>query len=514
MSILEVKGLTHQFDNKPLFNNADFKVNKGEHIGIVGLNGAGKSTFINIIAGKLPQDSGEVIWLSGIRWSYLDQHVDIEGNLSVIDYLRTAFGYLFDTDAALQELYTAMADEQEAVALDKLIAKSARLQDMLLLAGFYDLDAEIKKVANGLGLGTIGYETHIGKLSGGERAKLMLAKILLENPDIMLLDEPTNFLDIEHIEWLKNYLNTFAGTFMLISHDTAFLNSTCKYIINIENGGIKKFTGNYQSFMAQREQIAKQYKESYLRQQREIAKMEDYIARNKVRAATAGMANSRKKQLERIQLIEKPTQVHEAHFDFPCEPIHTLDMLIVKDLIIGYAKPILPPISLHLKGNDKLWIRGTNGIGKTTLLKTLVQKIKKLGGSFKFHIQKQINYLEQDIEFYSTQVNAVTYTNELFPRLNAKQQRALLARVGIKGELATKPIANLSGGEQVRIKLACLAQHKSNIMLLDEPTNHLDIKAKQALKDALTAYSGAIILVSHEREFAESICNKVFDIKN
>jgi ATPase subunit of ABC transporter with duplicated ATPase domains len=513
MSILEVKGLTHRFDNKPLFNDASFRVNNGEHIGIVGLNGAGKSTFINIISGKLPQDAGEVNWLPGIRWSYLDQHADIDRSLSVMQYLRSAFGYLYDIEKELLSLYEQMSETTDEAVLDKLIGKSARMQDKLIIEGFYDLDAEIKKVAGGLGLANVGYDNKIGRLSGGERAKLMLAKILLEKPDIMLLDEPTNFLDIEHIEWLKGFLNSFPGTYMVISHDNAFLNATCSFIINIENGQIRKFSGNYRSFMAQREQIAKQYEESYQRQQREIAKMEDYIARNKVRAATAGMANSRKKQLERMQVLEKPVIIHEAHFHFPCEPVHTLDMLVVKDLVIGYTKPILPPISLHIKGDDKLWIRGTNGIGKSTLLKTLTQRIPRISGSFKFHIQHRKNYLEQDIEFYSTEINAVIYVNETFPRLNAKQQRAMLAEAGIKGELATKPIKNLSGGEQVRIKLAFLGQRESNILLLDEPTNHLDIKAKEALKNALVEYPGAIVLVSHEKEFAEAVCNKVFDIK-
>lgn len=513
MSILEVKGLTHRFDNKPLFTDASFRINLGEHIGIVGLNGAGKTTFINIISGKVGQDAGEVNWLPGIRWSYLDQHADIDRSLTIMEYLRTAFSYLYDIDNGLQALYAKMEEEQDTDALDRLIARSARLQEQLLNAGFYDLDAEIKKVANGLGLGVIGYDKKVDKLSGGERAKLMLAKILLENLDIMLLDEPTNFLDVEHIEWLKGYLNTFAGTFMVISHDNAFLDDVCNFIINIENGSIRKYSGNYKSFVAQHEQNAKQYEDSYLRQQREIAKMEDYIARNKARAATAGMANSRKKQLDRIQIIEKPHKVYDAHFHFPCEPIHTLDMLVVKNLEIGYNRPLLPPISLHLAGEHKIWIRGTNGIGKSTLLKTLMQKIPKLGGQFRFHIQHKINYLEQDIVFYSMEINAVTFINESFPNLGAKQQRALLAGVGIKGELATKPIKNLSGGEQVRIKLACLSQQNSNILLLDEPTNHLDVKAKAALKTALQEYQGAIVLVSHEKEFAQDICNKVFDVK-
>ena len=514
MSVLEIKGLTHQFDQKLLFDNASFNINNGEHVGIVGLNGAGKSTFINIIAGKLFQDEGEVKWLNGIRWGYLDQHASIDRDVSVMEYLKGAFGYLYELNDKLQIIYNQMGSVTDMDELDKLIHKSARMQDRLTDADFYDLDSLIKKVANGLGLNNIGYESKVSTLSGGERAKLMLSKLLLEDLDIMLLDEPTNFLDLEHIEWLKSYLISFKGTFMVISHDTDFLNNICKQIINIENGQIKKYSGNYEEFMVQREQNAKQYEDSYLRQQREIAKMQDYIARNKARAATAGMANSRKKMLEKIDVIKKPTVVYDANIHFPCEPVHTKDMLIVKKLEIGYGSPLLPPINIHMKGDTKLWIRGTNGIGKTTLLKTLMRKIQRISGEFKFHIAQEINYLEQDIEFYNTSINALIYVNEKFPKLNLKQQRNLLAQVGIKGDLATKPISNLSGGEQVRIKIACLMQKKSNILILDEPTNHLDIKAKESLKEALNEYKGAIILVSHEKEFAEGVCNAYFDVKN
>lgn len=514
MSVLEIKGLTHQFDQKLLFNNASFSINNGEHVGIVGLNGAGKSTFINIIAGKLFQDEGEVKWLNGIRWGYLDQHANIERNITVMEYLKGAFDYLYELNDALQALYNQMSELTDMDELDRLVHKSARMQDKLTDASFYDLESLIKKVANGLGLNNIGYDSLVSKLSGGERAKLMLSKLLLEDLDIMLLDEPTNFLDLEHIEWLKNYLINFKGTFMVISHDTSFLNCICRHIINIENGQIKKYSGNYESFMVQREQNAKQYEESYIRQQREIAKMEDYIARNKARAATAGMANSRKKMLDRIEVIKKPSVIYDAEISFPCEPVHTRDMLIVKNLVIGYDKALLPPINIHMEGETKLWIRGTNGIGKSTLLKTLMGKIKRISGEFKFHIAKEINYLEQDIEFYNNSINALIFINEQFPKLNLKQQRNLLAKVGIKGDLATKPIKNLSGGEQVRIKIACLMQHQSNILILDEPTNHLDIKAKESLRQALNEYNGALILVSHEKEFAESVCNDIFDINS
>lgn len=514
MSILEIKGLTHMFDEKMLFANANLVINNGEHTGVVGLNGAGKTTFINIIAGNLMQDAGEVKWLNGIRWGYLDQHANIDRGLSVMDYLRTSFKYLYELNDKLEALYTEMSEVTDMDLLDKMIEKSSKMQDKLTHNEFYDLDSTIKKIANGLGVNAFGYDTIIRTLSGGQRAKLVLAKLLLENLDIMLLDEPTNFLDVEHIEWLVKYLDTFEGTFLVISHDTAFLNNVCKAVVNIENGEIKKYTGNYIEFMAQREQNAKQYAESYERQQREIEKMQIYIAKNKARAATAGMANSRKKMLDRIEVMQKPRTTLEAHFSFPYISLNTKDMLDIKNLEIGYSKILLPPINIHMGSQSKLWIRGTNGIGKSTLLKTLMNIISPLGGSFHFHIASKIAYLEQDLQFRNTGISAMTYVNEMFPRYNQKEQRAELAKAGIRGELAIKPICNLSGGEQVRVRLVSIMNTSSNILILDEPTNHLDINAKESLSEALAEYEGAIILVSHEAEFANSVCNEVFDVKN
>lgn len=513
MSILEIKGLSHMYDNKVLFENANLTINNGDHAGIVGLNGAGKSTFINIIAGLKTQDAGEVNWLNGIRWGYLDQHADIDRSLSVMDYLRTSFGYLYEINDRLEALYAEMAIETDMDKLDKLINKSGRLQDQLDHNDFYDLDSRIKKVANGLGINNYGYDTIIKKLSGGQRAKLVLAKLLLENLDIMLLDEPTNFLDVEHIDWIINYLNSFEGTFMVISHDTSFLNKICRYVVNIENGEIRKYTGNYEQFMAQREQNAKQYAESYVRQQREIEKMQEYIAKNKARAATAGMANSRKKMLDKIDIMKKPVTALEAHFDFPYISLNTKDMVILKDLEIGYNKRLLPPINLTMSSQSKLWIKGTNGIGKSTLLKTIMGIIPSLGGKYHFHIASKIAYLEQDLEFNNSSINAMLYINEMFPKFNQKQQRSELAKVGIRGDLALKPIHNLSGGEQVRIRISTLMNTPSNILILDEPTNHLDINAKDSLMTALKDYEGALILVSHEADFASAVCNDIFDIK-
>ena len=267
MSILEIRNLTHRYDDRYLFNEANLSINNGEHLGIVGLNGAGKTTFINIISGKLSQDDGEVLKAQNMRWGYLDQHADIDRSLTVMEYLRDAFSYLYSVNEKLESLYAKMGEVEDPDELEKLINKSSRLQEELDNADFYDLDSKIKRVAGGLGIANIGYDSPILRLSGGERAKLMLTKLLLEEVDIMLLDEPTNFLDIEHIDWLIKYLNSYKKTFMVISHDVEFLDGVCKGVINIENGDIKKYSGNYTEFSKQREMNAKQYEESYLRQQ-------------------------------------------------------------------------------------------------------------------------------------------------------------------------------------------------------------------------------------------------------
>lgn len=514
MSILSINGLTHVFDSKVLFEDAELNINNGEHAGIVGLNGAGKSTFMNIIAGRVMQDAGEVKWLNGIRWGYLDQHANIDRSQTVMEYLQTSFTHLFELNEKLEQLYMDMGEVTDMDELDKMVARSASMQEQLEKSGFYDIDSTIKKVANGLGVGTFGYDTVISKLSGGQRAKLMLSKLLLSDLDVMLLDEPTNFLDIEHIQWLTDYLVNFKGTFLLISHDTEFLNNTCSMIINIENQTIRRYSGNYNSFMAQYEQNAKQYKEAFERQQRKIKEMQDYIDRNKARAATAGMANSRKKMLDKIDVMNKPTVAVPAHFDFPYVLVATKDMLVVKDLEVGYdGKAILPPINIHMGSQTKLWMRGTNGLGKSTIIKTLMNNLRKINGKFAFNVNAKINYIEQDLEFRNNTFTAAQYMNECYPRMSQKDIRNELAKVGIKNELAIKSICNMSGGEQVKVKLCAMMQKPSNILIMDEPTNHLDVTAKDALQEALVKYEGAILLVSHEPSFANAICDEIFDIE-
>lgn len=512
MSILTINNLSHTFDGKFLFENANLSINSGEHIGIVGLNGAGKSTFMNILIGKVIQDEGDVRWLKSIKWSYLDQYATIDKNLTVMEYLEGSFKHLFEINEKLENIYKEMETEQDAEQLDKLIARSSQMMDILTKENFFELESDIKKVANGLGVGVFGYQTKISKLSGGQRAKLMLAGLLLSRYDAILLDEPTNFLDIEHISWLTGYINEYKGTVLVISHDEEFLNNVSKFIISVEQRKIRKYTGNYKDYLAASAMNEKQYAEGFEKQQQEIKKLETFIAKNKARAATAGMANSRKKMLDKMEIVEKPHTIYPSVFTFPYYAVYTKEMLVVDKLEIGYSKPLLPPLSFFLSGETKLWIKGTNGIGKSTLIKTLMGKIPALNGKYELSVNAKCLYLEQDIIFYNSNDTAAGYISDCYPKMNTKDIRTQLGKVGIKNELATKPLCKLSGGEQVKVKLCGLMQNDSNLLILDEPTNHLDVMAKESLSKALQEYKGALILITHEKPFADSICNDVFDL--
>ncbi len=513
MSVLSISNLTHSANGQNLFEDADLDINNGEKVGIVGLNGAGKTTFMSILTGKLLQDEGEVKWLSSIKWGYLDQHADIERNVSIMQYLEGSFADLFSQNERMNQMYMRMAEEISETEMDELMEKAGKIQDRLMTAGFYDIETEIKKVATGLGVHNFGFDTMISTLSGGQRAKVILAKLLIDKPSCMLLDEPTNFLDIEHVEWLKKYLQDFEGTVIIISHDTDFLNATVSLIVNIENRKITRYAGNYDQFTEQRANNAKQYEEAFARQQREIKKMETFISKNKARAATAGMANSRQKLLDKMDVLDKPRQVYEAEFTFPYSELVAKEMIKVEGLEIGYnKKAILPKIDFLLSSQQKIWIKGTNGVGKSTLIKTLVGLLPKISGEFSIHSYAKVGYLEQDLNFSECTLNASAYMNSLFPRKNMRDIKSELAKVGIKGDLLTRQLCHMSGGEQVRVKLCALCQENTNILILDEPTNHLDVLAKDALKKALQKYEGTVILVSHEIGWAEDICDIEFSV--
>jgi ATPase subunit of ABC transporter with duplicated ATPase domains len=504
--------LSHRFEDKVLFDNAELQVNNYEHIGVVGLNGAGKSTFMRILCGEVIQDEGSVRWLKGISHAYLDQHADIDRSLTCMEYLRSGFADLFAENGRMEGLYAEMTTVTDDRTLTRLSEKTQAIMDRLDDAGFFALDSRIKKVANGLGINDVGYDTVIATLSGGQRGKLMLAKLLLSEPDIMLLDEPTNFLDTAHISWLSDYLKSVKNAFILISHDTEFLNGVCNFIVSLSNRKIKKYTGNYTAFLKQSEMAERQYADDYESQQREIKKLEDYIARNKVRAATAAMAQSRQKKLDKIEVLGKPTGIVKTAFAFPYVMIAAENLLTVDKLSIGYDFPLLPPISFLFKNGERLWLKGANGIGKTTLVKTVTGNKEPLSGRYAYDINARYGYIEQEMSM-SGGSNAVLCVQEACPKLSQAKIRGELGKVGLRQELQLRAVQHLSGGEQMRIKMCILMQKPTNILILDEPTNHLDVYAKAALQEALAAYEGSVILVSHEIPFANAVCNNMLDLE-
>ncbi len=512
MSLLTIENLSHSFGEKKIFQNISLRVLPGDKMGLTGLNGSGKSTLINILSGKIIPDEGSVQKLPQTRLGCLDQHATVDPALSVMDYLRGAFAWLFETEQKLLDANDRMA-AAEGVELDRLVRLSSRLQQELEQAGFYAVDSRILRVAAGLGITALGMDTPLGRLSGGQRAKVMLAKLLLEQPDVLLLDEPTNFLDRQHIDWLGKFLRAFPGAFVLVSHDPAFLATVTNCIADIEFCAVTRYTGGFESFQSQKTQRKEQYLRDYARQQEEIAKLEDYVARNLARASTSKMAKSRRKKLNKIERMERPRVLPVPSFSFVYKPVSEQVLLEVKELTIGYNHPLLNGIDLKLKQGEKVAVRGFNGIGKTTFLKTIAGIIPALGGRFAWAPGIDVGYYEQEHAWEDPNRSPVQEILDAFPKLAPADARKWLGRCGLKAEHADRKITLLSGGEQAKVKLCRLMMSPHTLMLLDEPTNHLDVNAKEALKEVLREFPGAVVLVSHEEAFYHDFADRVFDVE-
>jgi ATPase subunit of ABC transporter with duplicated ATPase domains len=509
LSILTVKNVSHGFGDRAIFEDVSFRLLKGEHIGLIGANGEGKSTFMNIITNKLMPDEGTVEWSNRVRVGYMDQHIKLEKGSTIRDILKGAFKYLFDLEEELLAITEKMG-EASPEELEKLLAVMGTIQDLLDHNGFYVIDAKIEEVAAGLGLRDVGLDKDVEDLSGGQRTKVLLAKLLLEVPDILLLDEPTNYLDEQHIEWLKRYLRNYENAFILISHDIPFLNSVINLIYHMENKKLKRYVGDYDNFVRIHEANKKQLEAAFGRQQQEIAKLEDFVARNKARVATTGMAKSRQKQLDKMDRIELPKDKVKPEFNF--KGARTSGKLIFEtnDLVIGYDAPLSKPINVRMERGDKIALIGANGLGKTTLLKSLLGKIKPISGSIEMGDYQHIGYFEQEIK-EANYNNCIEELWEEFPSYTQYQIRAALAKCGLTTKHIESKILVLSGGEQAKVRLCKLLNRETNILILDEPTNHLDVDAKEELKKALKEYKGSILLVCHEPEFYREIVTDVWN---
>lgn len=500
MSILEVKNLSHGFGDRAIFENVSFRLLKGEHIGLVGANGEGKSTFMSIVTGKLQPDEGKVEWSKYVTAGYLDQHAVLEKGMTVRDVLRTAFDELFKTEERINEIYMSMAEEGADV--DALMEEVGELQDRLETRDFYTLDAKIDEVARALGVMDFGMDTDVTDLSGGQRTKILLAKLLLEKPDILLLDEPTNYLDAEHIAWLKRYLQEYENAFVLISHDNPFLNDVINIVYHVENQDLVRYAGDYDNFQSVYAMKKAQLEAAYERQQKEIADLQDFVNRNKARVATRNMAMSRQKKLDKMEIIELQAEKPKPEFHFKESRTPGRFIFQTKDLVIGYDRPLTKaPLNLTFERNQKVAIVGANGIGKTTLLKSLLGIIQPLEGEVETGDFIDLGYFEQEAEgSRQTPLEAVW---DAFPALNQAEVRAALAKCGLTSKHIESQIQVLSGGEQAKVRFCLLMNRENNVLVLDEPTNHLDVDAKDELKRALQAFKGSILMVCHEPEFYE-----------
>jgi len=509
MSILTVTNLTHGFGDRAIFQNVSFRLLKGEHVGLIGANGEGKSTFMSIITGSLEPDAGTVEWAKKARVGYLDQHSVLQRGMTIRDALKSAFRYLIDMEAEMNEMYARMGDVSPE-ELERLLEEVGTIQDLLTMGDFYLIDAKVEEVARGLGLGDIGLERDVNDLSGGQRTKVLLAKLLLEKPDILLLDEPTNYLDEQHVEWLKRYLQAYDNAFILVSHDIPFLNSVVNLIYHVENLELQRYVGDYETFRQQHEAKKQQLESAYKRQQQEIADLKDFVARNKARVSTRNMAMSRQKKLDSMDLIELAKEKPKPAFAFKEARASARTLFEAKQLVIGYDEPLSRPLDLLMERGQKIALVGANGIGKTTLLRSLLGDIPPLSGSVIRGENQLIGYFEQEVKQEADET-CIESVWKAFPSFSQFEVRAALAKCGLTTKHIESKLAVLSGGEKAKVRLCKLINRETNILVLDEPTNHLDVDAKDELKRALQAYKGSILLISHEPEFYREIATEIWN---
>ena len=512
MSILNVEKLSHGFGDRAIFTDVSFRLLKGEHVGFVGANGEGKSTFMNIITGKLMPDEGKIEWSKNVRVGYLDQHAVLEKGQTIRDVLQSAFAFLFDLEAQMNGYYAEMAEADEE-RMNFLMEETGSIQELLEHHDFYIIDSKVEEIGRALGLTDIGLDKDVTELSGGQRTKVLMGKLLLEKPDILLLDEPTNYLDENHIEWLKRYLIDYENAFILISHDIPFLNSVVNLIYHVENAELNRYVGNYEKFQEVYEMKKAQLEAAYRKQQQEIEYLKDFVARNTARVATRNMAMSRQKKLDKMDVIELAKEKPKPEFNFKEARASGRYIFQTEDLVIGYDKPLSRPLTLSMERGQKIALVGANGIGKTTLLKSIIGEIPPISGKTTLGDYLYPGYFEQEKK-YTDNVTCIDEIWKEFPSYTQYEVRSALAKCGLTTKHIESMVKVLSGGEQAKVRLCKLINNETNVLLLDEPTNHLDVDAKEELKRALKAYKGSILLICHEPEFYQDVVTEVWNCED
>ncbi|AOG61084.1 ABC transporter ATP-binding protein [Spiroplasma helicoides] len=507
MGLASLTNITHSNGGKKLYEDTALKINRGEHIALIGPNGAGKTTLLNIISGKIHPDKGDVDIHQRTKIGYLDQHLDVDKEQTVDQYLKTAFADLYELEERMNKIYEGMAENYD----ENELVKALKYQDILNNRDFDTIDKRIGNLVDGLGIGLDKLPKKLSELSGGQLGKVMLAKLLLSENDFLLLDEPTNFLDIQQVEWLAKFLQSFEKAYLMVSHDNEFVNKTCNIIYALENLKLTRFVGDYNKYLEDSAMLKNQYDKAFEAQRKEIKKLETYVAKNKARASTAKSAQSRQKVLEKMDVMKERKDITKPKFSFSYKRPSSAVVLEAKNLVIGYDSPLLHPLNFELREGEKCIITGRNGIGKTTFLKTTATEIKPFEGTVQLGNGVDYAYFRQ-IENVND-MTPVEYLLNKFPDITDSEARAKIGQFGLKSGLMNQKMQTLSGGEQTRIRLAALSMIPCSLLVLDEPTNHIDVLAKEALLEAIQAFKGTVLLTTHDINFSTLWADKVLDFE-
>ena len=511
--LIQLNNITKNFVVNEIFSNVKMEINDKDRVAIVGRNGAGKSTLLKIISGELSFDSGERTVSKNTPIGYLSQEFIVREDLSIYEEMITCFDEIIGLEANLEKLSYELTPEN--IEKDPgLLDRFDRLQNEVLTHKDYHYKSKIESVLYGLDFTKEVFDKKISTFSGGEKTRLSMAKLLLSEPDLLILDEPTNHLDMENVAWLENYLSSYNGAIVIVSHDRYFLDKVVNVVYNLEYGKLKKYVGNYSKFLKQYEEDYEKQLKEFTSQQKDIKRLEEFVQKNIARASTSKMAKSRQKVLDKMELIDNPKKDDKAaNIEFKIKEQSGRDVLMIENLKVGYdGKQVGNAYNFSVYKGDRIAIVGRNGIGKSTLIKTIAKKQKALGGSVHYGSKVSLGYYDQkQAEFESSK----TILNELwdeYPLMKEAEVRTVLGRFLFRGDSVLKIVRDLSGGEKARLQLAKLMLEKNNLLVLDEPTNHLDITSKQVLESALENYEGTIVFVSHDRYFINKIANKVLDI--
>ena len=510
--LIQLNNVTKNFVVNEVFSNVKMEINDKDRIAIVGRNGAGKSTLLKIISGEIDFDNGERTVSKDTTIGYLSQEFIVREDLSIYEEMITCFNEIIELEKELEKISYELTSKN-IESNPGLLDKYDRLQNQVLTHKDYHYKSKIDSVLYGLDFDKEVFDKKISTFSGGEKTRLSMAKLLLSEPDLLILDEPTNHLDMENVAWLENYLSSYNGAIVIVSHDRYFIDKVVNVVYNLEFGKLKKYVGNYSNFLRQYEEDYEKNLKEYVSQQKDIKRLEEFVQKNIARASTSKMAKSRQKVLDKMEIIDNPRKDDKAaNIEFRIKEQSGRDVLIVNDLQVGYEEQVGQKYNFSVYKGDRLAIVGKNGIGKSTLIKTIAKKQKKLGGNIQYGSKVSLGYYDQkQAEFESSK----TILNELwdeYPLMKEAEVRTVLGRFLFRGDDVLKIVRDLSGGEKARLQLAKLMLEKNNLLILDEPTNHLDITSKQVLEEALENYEGTILFVSHDRYFINKIANKVFDI--